>query len=448
LDAIEQHYLPRVELEPQLEGRLEKITRGFQDAVAARDSEALEAMRAHKTAFLDDLGAAHGAVDANEAAALRAAFDDYFAAAEDVAERLIAQESGEALVGAIADMQAKQARTKQALQRVTAFDRHELSDAFREAARLTETARTARFWISVAFIVVVAALSYGMSRGVLRSIGALRAGLGRFGAGKFDERIVVTSNDELADVAAGANQMAENLARTQARLQQSNQELEAFSYSVAHDLRAPLRAVNGFSAALLEDYGAELDEDAKSDLRRIIAASERMAELIDALLALARLTRTELRKEKVDLTMMANAVVGQLRATDPERNVDFAIEEGLVTECDSRLVRAALENLLGNAWKFTRKEASAKIELSSERADGATVYVVHDNGAGFDMNLVEKLFAPFRRLHKETDFEGTGVGLATVQRIVRRHGGRIWAESAPGKGATFRFTLAAAAQEG
>jgi light-regulated signal transduction histidine kinase (bacteriophytochrome) len=227
----------------------------------------------------------------------------------------------------------------------------------------------------------------------------------------------------------------------------ANRELEAFSYSVAHDLRAPLRHINGFSVALLEDAADKLDAQARGHLSRIVAGAERMGQLIDALLALARLTRIDPRKDKVDLTQLAHAVIGQLRANEPERSVEFVVREGLVTQGDARLLHALLENLLGNAWKFTRQQPQPRIELGCEDTADVPVYFVRDNGAGFDMALADKLFAPFRRLHKATEFEGTGIGLATVQRIARRHGGRAWAEGSEGHGATFRFTLAGGTQD-
>lgn len=229
--------------------------------------------------------------------------------------------------------------------------------------------------------------------------------------------------------------------RARARAEAANRELEAFSYSVAHDLRAPLRAINGFSVAMLEDYGERLDEPAREHLSRVVAAAERMGELIDALLALARVTRTEVKMEAVDLTRMAHAVVAQLRAQEPDRDVTCVVAEGLSANGDAQLLGSVLANLLGNAWKFTRKTQPARIELGCEVRGSTTVYFVRDNGAGFDMALVSKLFAPFRRLHRDAEFEGTGIGLATVQRIVQRHGGQVWAEGTQGQGATVRFTL-------
>ena len=221
----------------------------------------------------------------------------------------------------------------------------------------------------------------------------------------------------------------------------ANKELEAFSYSVSHDLRAPLRAIDGFSLALLEDYADKLDEDGRGYLYRVRAATQRMGTLIDDLLNLARVTRTEMRFENVDLGAIARSVAAELQRDQPERQAEFQIAEGLDTFVDSHLIRITLENLLGNAWKFTSKRGAACIEFGRTDCDGRPTYYVRDNGAGFDPAYAERLFGAFQRLHDSSDFPGTGVGLATVQRIIHRHGGRIWAESAVDRGATFYFTL-------
>jgi signal transduction histidine kinase len=225
-------------------------------------------------------------------------------------------------------------------------------------------------------------------------------------------------------------------------LQAVNQELEAFNYSVSHDLRAPLRSIDGFSKILLEDCEDQLDAQGRDYLRRVGAATQRMGIMIDDLLDLSKVTRAEMRREIVDLSALAKTISAELQQAEPDREVTFLIAEGLVANGDAKLLHLVLENLLGNAWKFTRKHPQATIEFAVVQDDGQPTYVVRDNGAGFDMTYADKLFGPFQRLHRQEDFEGTGVGLATVQRIISRHGGEVWGEGEVDKGATFYFTLA------
>ena len=239
-----------------------------------------------------------------------------------------------------------------------------------------------------------------------------------------------------------------DLRRTQAELSNAvvelraaNRELEAFSYSVSHDLRAPLRAIDGFSQALVEDYGSQLDDGARGYLDRIRAASQRMGDLINDLLNLSRITRSKLERSDIDMARLAEEIVKELRDGQPEREVTVQIEPDLSTNADPRLVRVLLANLLGNAWKFTAKRRSARIDFGAEVEDGVRWYFVRDNGAGFSMEYADKLFKPFQRLHAAAEFDGTGIGLATVKRIVSRHGGKIWAEAESDSGATFYFTL-------
>jgi PAS domain S-box-containing protein len=226
-----------------------------------------------------------------------------------------------------------------------------------------------------------------------------------------------------------------------AALEAANKELEAFSYSVSHDLRAPLRAMDGFSMALLEDCAGRLDGASQDHLRRIRAGSQRMAELIDDLLNLSQVTRTEMRRERLDLTALAEEIGAELQRAHPDRKVKSVVAPALTADADARMLRIVLNNLLDNAWKFTSKHEQACIEVGAREQDGQRVFFVRDNGAGFDMAYAGRLFGAFQRLHSTQEFEGTGIGLAIVQRIIHRHGGRVWAEGAVGQGATVYFTL-------
>jgi signal transduction histidine kinase len=234
-----------------------------------------------------------------------------------------------------------------------------------------------------------------------------------------------------------------------AQLEAANSELEAFSYSVSHDLRTPLRIVDGFSQALLEDHAAELSEQGCNHLRRVRNGVQRMAQLIDDLLKLSRISRAEMTVGNLNLSRLAESVVAELRAAEPERDVEVVIQPGLKAQGDERLMRVVLTNLVGNAWKFTSKRDDARIECgklpdAEQAPDGApqfATFYVRDNGAGFDMAYASKLFGAFQRLHSSKDFGGTGIGLATVKRIITRHGGSVWAEGEEGKGATIYFKL-------
>lgn len=236
-------------------------------------------------------------------------------------------------------------------------------------------------------------------------------------------------------------QLEEDLKRKTVELEALNKELESFSYSVSHDLRAPLRSIDGFSQALLEDYAENLNTQGKDYLQRVRTATQRMAEIIDALLELSRVIRSEIRLKQVDLSEMAQKIAMELQERRSERQVDFIITPGLIANGDARLLQLVLENLLGNAWKFTGKQQHAKIEFGVTEPEGERVYFVRDNGAGFDKAYADKLFSAFRRLHSPKEFSGIGIGLTTVKRIIHRHGGRVWAEGEVGKGAIFYFTL-------
>jgi signal transduction histidine kinase len=229
------------------------------------------------------------------------------------------------------------------------------------------------------------------------------------------------------------------------QLEASNRELEAFCYSVSHDLRAPLRGIDGWSLALLEDYHDKLDEKGRQQLQRVRADTQRMGRLIDDLLLLSRVTRDPIQQGPVDLSAMAQSVAARLQETEPQRQVELAVQPGLTAQGDARLLEIVFSNLLGNAWKFSGGRPLARVEFGRAAVDGRQAYFVRDNGVGFDMNYAQKLFGAFQRMHKASEFPGTGIGLATVQRVIQRHGGRVWAEAQVDRGATFYFTLDEAA---
>jgi two-component system sensor histidine kinase/response regulator len=245
----------------------------------------------------------------------------------------------------------------------------------------------------------------------------------------------------LAQSEQAALELAETRAELVRELEHKNRELESFSYAVSHDLRAPLRRIDSFSRAVLESQGKRLDDEGRKFLSRVREASQQMSQLIDDVLYLSRVTRTELRDQEVDLSEVAELVVSRLQEGQPNRPVEVKIRPGVVVTGDGQLLKIALENLLQNAWKFTGKQAEPRIEFGVIQTSGEPTYFIRDNGAGFEMMYAARLFGPFQRLHSQQEFPGSGIGLATVQRIIHRHGGKVWAEGLVGQGATFYFTL-------
>jgi light-regulated signal transduction histidine kinase (bacteriophytochrome) len=252
---------------------------------------------------------------------------------------------------------------------------------------------------------------------------------------------VEQANREMTREIAERKQAEVALRHAKAAADAANRELEAFSYSVAHDLRAPLRSIDGFSQALLEDCADQIDEVGKTYLGRVRQSAQQMGQLIDDLLALSRVSRSEIHRQRVDLASIARTVLKRLGEGQPDRALDTIIPDEAVAIGDARLLGIALENLLGNAWKFTSRRVGARIEFGHRLEPERSVYFVRDNGAGFDMTYAHKLFGVFQRLHSASEFEGTGIGLVTVQRIIHRHGGQVWADGVVDRGATFYFTL-------
>ena len=297
---------------------------------------------------------------------------------------------------------------------------------------------------SIAVTVVGIAFSISTSKPINR----LTVASERISDGNYDHKVEIDRNDEIGALANSFNNMTSKLTheisehkKAEIRLTGLNTELEAFCYSVSHDLRAPLRGIDGFSRALEEDHADKLNLEGRDYLKRICAASHRMENLITDLLDLSRITRSKMNYKKVDLSALVKNKALELQETDSERQVEFVIEEGRCSEGDTNLLKIAIDNLMNNAWKFTGKHSQARIEFGMSLQDGKSVYFISDNGVGFDMAYADKLFGAFQRLHSLAEFEGTGIGLATVNRIIQRHGGSIWADGEIGRGAKFCFTL-------
>lgn len=347
---------------------------------------------------------------------------------------------------------------------------HRLQESSREA--LFSTLRLAGWGIALVLILVftlVITNSWKMGRSITERIRRLRDGAATIGTGNLDHRIDVRGDDELAELSGAFDAMSaklqssyrdleneigerkraqettrrlnEDLTVKNIQLMSVNQELESFIYSVSHDLRQPLRAIASFSQIVKKGLHAGLREKESGYLTRIIDNATRMSDIIESMLKLSRISRQEIKPVEIDMTRMAEEVVSEIREAQPERRAEVVIEAGLTAVADKGLMAAVLENLIGNAWKFTARKENARIEFGAIERNGHTVYYVRDNGAGFDPEYAKNLFKPFHRLHSDSEFEGTGIGLSTVSRSISRHGGEVWAEGGIGKGATVFFTL-------
>lgn len=328
-------------------------------------------------------------------------------------------------------------------------------DAFRLADFATERINAAQqrvVAVILAGLALVAFTTIGaawlINRKVLAPIRRLEQATREVAAGNWNYKLDFGSNDEIGEMSRHFDAMTHSLRMSFAQIQRSNQELaalnqeiEAFSYSVSHDLRGPLRSMDGFSLALLEDYSQKLDDEGKDYLQRIRAASQRMGRLIDELLGLSRVTRAELKIKSINLSEIAREIADSLAQQQPGRAVSWEIDEGMTVHADKALMQIAMQNLLENAWKFTAKTVQPVIHVGMQQHDGEKVCFVADNGVGFDMAYADRLFGAFQRLHHESEFAGTGIGLAIVQRIFRRHNEKVWAQAKPGLGATFFFSL-------
>lgn len=255
------------------------------------------------------------------------------------------------------------------------------------------------------------------------------------------DALVQSLREELAVTNRGIVALNLELEQKMQQMEILNEDLRSFAYSISHDLRQPLRAIDGFSAILQEEYTEQFDEEGRDYLARIRRGVARMNNMVEGLLGLSRATRKEITRQNVALDVIAQNVLAELQERDPDRNAQVHIDSGMFVSADPQLMESVVQNLLSNAWKYTANQPEARILFRREDIDGATVFTVEDNGAGFDMRYADKLFGVFQRLHTENEFEGTGVGLATIQRIIRRHGGKIWAQGELGRGAMFMFTL-------
>lgn len=343
----------------------------------------------------------------------------------------------------------------QLLGQLLTYQQENFTDAFRLTNLATERILEAERRVMIvilAGLALITAIIVGMSwflrRDVLAPIAGLQQATRQVAAGNWDYVLGIRGDDEIGELAKNFDAMTKALRKSFTQIERSNQELaalneelEAFSYSVSHDLRGPLRSMDGFSLALLEDYGDKLDEEGKDALERIRAASQRMGYLIDDLLRLSQVTRAELHVTRVDLSAIAREIADAMDREQPDRSVKWEIETGLSVRTDLALTRIAMQNLLQNAWKFTGRTDKPVIRVGALERDAKTVYFVADNGVGFDMAYADRLFGAFQRLHHADDFPGTGIGLAIVQRIIRRHDGKIWAAAKEGEGATFFFTV-------
>ena len=367
-------------------------------------------------------------------------------------EELVASEHSD---GYADDPVAVRRYEEQLTNRVLMLQQENVADTFRLTDFATERINAAqqRVVVVIAGGLVLIALTFMgaawlMNRNVLKPIARLERATSEVANGNWNYKFDVGTLDEVGEMSRNFDLMTHSLRASFAQIERSNQELaalnqeiEAFSYSVSHDLRGPLRSMDGFSQALLEDYSDRLDAEGKDSLQRIRAASQRMGRLIDELLGLSRVTRAELRLKVVNLSEVAREIADTLEQQQPERSVQWAIEENLTVQVDRALIQIAMQNLLENAWKFTSKTAQPMIRVGAVEHNGEKAWFVGDNGVGFDMAYADRLFGAFQRLHHESEFPGTGIGLAIVQRIVRRHEGRTWVHAEPDRGATFYFSI-------
>lgn len=432
---IRDQFIPHVELGYRLETQFEAIALRLRDAVSAQDMNELNSTAELGDKLMNELDSASGIIEPQQIALVKTAIDEYLSIAVDTSKRIIQGETGLSIVEAMEKMQTKQTIADSLINRVAKFDRAKLSEAFTSIGNIQTRSAKLSFWVSIVCVGFIFGVSFVMGRVLIVRLREIANGVTRFGEGKFSRPIPIVGDDELSELSGQINKMAN-------RIQTLVHELESFSYSVAHDLRAPLRAMVGFSNILVESYANILPEEGKTYLERIVSAGSRMEHMVDGLLNLSRMNRRTLSKQQVNLSKIASNIVELLRSNEPGRVAVVQVEENISALGDPQLLDIALANLIGNAWKFTKHTQETRIQFGCKKEKGSSIFFIRDNGAGFDMRYKDKLFGTFQRLHGESEFEGYGIGLATVKNIIDRHGGQIWAESEVNKGTTFYFTLA------
>ena len=448
ISEIQQKYVPIIELGSKFGGQVKNIQRNFQDAVAAKDVELLHKTFETKKDFLDKIETAKEIIGPAQTAALKNALDSYYNDAYDISSRLMSGETGESLVISMAKMQDKQAKLMGLIKQATTFDRDKLNQTFSAVSDALNTAEQLQLAINLACLLSVFLFSLWLSKGLINSLNKLKLGFERIGSSDFSHPITIDEHDEFADVIQQANQMGaiiEQLHKEKNeqanQLKMTNQELERSSYAVANKMRLPVQSIIGFTNTLLEDEKNELPPETKRLVIRTATAAQKMSQLIDGLVDLSRLNRAEMADEPVNLSKLSENITIDLKKSDPHRKATFEIKKDIVTKGDSKMLELALEHLWSNAWKFTSRKQETKIEMGTLFKNGRLTYFIKDNGEGFDMADKDKLFGTFQRLHSSLDYDGNGLGLVTVQRIIQRHNGTIWAEADPQRGATFFFTL-------
>lgn len=450
-DALKDRY-PKTVLVTKVTNDLSTIARAMRNTLIMNDPVELDAQLADIDSARDKMTAALEELDASikneEGRALlgqiKIVNSTYIVNEEEFIHLVRAGKHGEAKNLLLVDLNGYQDNYFDLLDKLRRSQDALMNQAGEKVARTYYAARQLMIVVTLVAVLLSIAITWRITRSLLRQLGGepeYAAEIARkIAVGDLSPDIAVHARDK-SSLLYVMTIMRDKLAERTLALEAANKELETFSYSVSHDLRSPLRAINGFAQILQDDYGETVPADGKRHLERIIAASQRMNTLIDALLMLSHINQQRIERTPVDLSLLAVNVVDELRAANPDRHVVVTIAPGLTAHADRGLCTVVLQNLIGNAWKYSGKVSEAEITVGGRDEDGEQVFFVRDNGAGFDPQYAGRLFGAFQRLHSAGEFEGNGVGLATVARVVYRHGGRVWAEGEVGKGACFYFTL-------